>query len=520
MKNRKKEKRCNICRKNLNSLYFLEEWKHQELCKLEELLDPVERHNYLCIVCKRDFSVSTKTVTQEETNKRLRHVNNCGSFHGKTSISEVSNPSQVSKNRVEAPKQSVICLSSSDSEIEILDEGYLSEFVEYQKPNNALKYISLKKMVVPEPVKKNNYKQKQGEILKNPPKWKKIQDSEFVVDGFKYFSKKYYFLTHFHSDHYFGLAKKNLTKKHKIVCTPTTSRLLKLKYKIEEQNLIRIEIGQELKIKNYLVKVFDANHCPGACMFCFWNLKSKKLILHVGDFRYDRKIIQLQDIISSFKGCCGVNCVYLDTTYIQKYAFPSQKEALSLASALVLKYFPVSQRRNPTMLIFGSYLIGKEKVLLAVLEALEKEKRIRKNSKVTVEKSKLQVFQSLDIFDLEMVSRITSRNPKCPLKQGIHVRPMGETRLDKLYEIFKTSQVENLRIIAVRPTGWAKVPKVTHHPKNQNITLISIPYSEHSSFRELQLFLSDLKKESGFVPTLVSTVHPKLSHEMLIRKLQ
>ena len=62
------------------------------------------------------------------------------------------------------------------------------------------------------------------------------------------------------------------------------------------------------------VKIIDANHCPGSCMFLLEGYFGT--ILHTGDFRFDPKILEH---IKDNK----IDTLYLDDTFCSpEYDFP------------------------------------------------------------------------------------------------------------------------------------------------------------------------------------------------------
>lgn len=95
------------------------------------------------------------------------------------------------------------------------------------------------------------------------PFYKKLPDTSFAVDAFNYGSipgVDYYFLTHFHSDHYIGLKK---SFRHPIICSPITGRLVARQLGVYSKYIITLPLN-ETKIINGVEIIFeDANHCPG-----------------------------------------------------------------------------------------------------------------------------------------------------------------------------------------------------------------------------------------------------------------
>lgn len=89
---------------------------------------------------------------------------------------------------------------------------------------------------------------------------------------------------------------------------------------------------------------------------------------------------------------------------------------------------------------------------------------------------------------------------------------MGNLNKDFLQDRLKGTQFD--QIIAIRPTGWAfgkskktksleefKISNIKPIYFTSDIALLEIPYSEHSSFSELELFVKGLKK-AKIIPTV------------------
>jgi DNA cross-link repair 1A protein len=72
---------------------------------------------------------------------------------------------------------------------------------------------------------------------------------------------------------------------------------------------------------------------------------------------------------SSQRSDCGGTGLFLDTTFLSpKYNFPPQEITLQAAAEIALK-----EDKPGTLIVIGTYQIGKEKVLLSVAKALGKK---------------------------------------------------------------------------------------------------------------------------------------------------
>jgi DNA cross-link repair 1A protein len=84
------------------------------------------------------------------------------------------------------------------------------------------------------------------------PAWRCLPGTSIIVDAFGQSSKalgssRTWVLTHFHADHYMGLGKG--FKQGRILCTPTTAALVRLKLRVPEQLLVALPLGQEITVE-------------------------------------------------------------------------------------------------------------------------------------------------------------------------------------------------------------------------------------------------------------------------------
>jgi len=94
----------------------------------------------------------------------------------------------------------------------------------------------------------------------------------------------------------------------------------------------------------------------------FFKLSSGECILHTGDFRASAEM----ESLPIFWNHANIDLLYLDTTYMNKnYDFCHQTESVDRAIDLVRAFI----EKNPTkriLMVCGSYVIGKEKIWLAL----------------------------------------------------------------------------------------------------------------------------------------------------------
>lgn len=323
-----------------------------------------------------------------------------------------------------------------------------------------------------------------GEVRKRTcPFYKKIPGTGFTVDAFQYGLVEgctAYFLTHFHSDHYAGLSK-NFT--FPIYCSEITGNLLKRKLHVQEQYIHPLPVDTECMVNGVKVVLLDANHCPGAVMILFY-LPNGNVILHTGDFRADPTMER--SLLAGQK----IHTLYLDTTYCSpEYSFPSQQEVIQFAINTAFEAVTLNPR---TLVVCGTYSIGKEKVFLAIADVL--------GSKVGMSQEKYKTLQCLNIP--EMNSLITT--DMCD--SLVHLLPMMQINFKDLQSHLKKCDGRHDQILAFRPTGWTHSNKLTSIadviPKTKgNISIYGIPYSEHSSYLEMKHFVQWLKPQK-IIPTV------------------
>jgi hypothetical protein len=223
-----------------------------------------------------------------------------------------------------------------------------------------------------------------------------------------------------------------------------------------------------------------------------------------------------------------IDHLFLDTTYLDpRYNFPSQESVVDLIAFIVKemrlghsiqsicdpnqKTLETWNNREPkrVLVVVGTYLIGKEKVFTRLAKALE--------TKFFAENRKRRIYKCLN--DPELDSLMTND----PKKAQVHVVPMNHLNLERL-SVLLNKQQEQIEILAIRPTGWAhSTGKETINasllsPKylSKNITLVEIPYSEHSSYNELRDFVQTISAIK-IVPTV--NVGQKAKREFMERIL-
>lgn len=349
------------------------------------------------------------------------------------------------------------------------------------------------------------------------PWYKWIKDTTFTMDAFSFSiipGCTHYFLSHFHSDHYMGLTRKFAGD---LYCTEITKRLIISQIKVDESRITALPMNVRVDIPNgggCHVTLVDANHCPGAAIFLF-ELESGARYLHTGDFRASRDIHLKHPAISSLP----LDIVYLDTTYCHaSHVFPPQNLVVDTIVNVVTRCFQgekIQKIINPKQSIYdffnivprllskpecrilvvvGTYLIGKEKVFLGIAEALD--------CKIYAESSRRNVYGCMSN------PRLSNRIIKDPLIAKVHAVPMCRLNPETLGAMLEKYRNTFDSIIAIKPTGWtfkatsaafgigSLVPQYY-----KDVTIVPLPYSEHSSYSELEMFCRGLKI-GKIVPTV------------------
>ncbi|ODA78321.1 hypothetical protein RJ55_05702 [Drechmeria coniospora] len=258
-----------------------------------------------------------------------------------------------------------------------------------------------------------------------------------------------------------------------------------------------------------------------------------------------------------------INTCYLDTTYLNpRYSFPPQEDVIKACADLcastspdpnckddildaikrdgstqaVSEYFlsgkadeaskTETSREKPgqrLLIICGTYSIGKERICIAIAKALR--------SKIYATPAKMKICKQLD--DPELAALLTSD----PIEAQVHMQSLMEIRADTLHDYLTGYKPHFSRIIGFRPSGWnfrptngravgANVPPsaipttqilhdkgwrtrfeyrdfVAQRGSTKEAMCFGVPYSEHSSFRELAMFLMCLRIER-----VIPTVNP------------
>ncbi|CAL8368413.1 unnamed protein product [Lota lota] len=268
-----------------------------------------------------------------------------------------------------------------------------------------------------------------------------------------------FFLSHMHSDHTAGLT--STWSDRPIYCSPVSAALLKLKLQVKPQWIHPLELDEPYMLplddigkERLTVTLIDANHCPGSVMFLFQGYFGS--ILYTGDFRYAPSMLREPCLRNDI----NIDILYLDNTNCDPTrVLPTRQRATEKIKEII--------RSHPNHdVVIGLYSLGKESLMVAL--AMEFKSWVE----VSVERMEtLRLLGLPDVFTTDMGAG------------RLRVVEQAEVRYANMQQWNRVSPT-----LAILPTSR---PLVSFHP---NVHVV--PYSDHSSYRELEDFISALKPTS------------------------
>ncbi|GET01747.1 DNA repair protein Pso2/Snm1, putative [Rhizophagus clarus] len=166
-------------------------------------------------------------------------------------------------------------------------------------------------------------------------------------------------------------------------------------------------------------------------------------------------------------------------------------------------------KNSKILIVIGTYLIGKEKVFFGIAKAF------RSKIYVTNEKRKMLMCQE--------IPGIESLLTDDPHQANVHVASLMSIKSDNIFAYLESLKPTFKYVMAFRPTGWTyKGQKFSASSSTEEILntstpftidsikptfststcqIFGIPYSEHSSFRELAAFVMSLNVKQ-IIPTV------------------
>ncbi|CAH1265925.1 DCLRE1B [Branchiostoma lanceolatum] len=304
-----------------------------------------------------------------------------------------------------------------------------------------------------------------------------IPHTPFAVDFWKSRQSvhtRLFFLTHMHADHTSGLSP---SWKHPIYCSDITAKLLIHKFDIAPALVHTLEVGEshilaldETGQETMMVTVFDANHCPGAVMFLFQGYFGS--IFYTGDFRYSPEMFEHEVLANRF----SIDVLYLDNTYCSPACkFPSRKQATQMIKDII-----ACHPEHDIVLGITSMYVGKEDMLVELAKTFQ--------TWVVVTPQRLETLKLLEL------PNVFTTDPEA-----------GRIRIALKYQITRKNME---RWNQERPTiaiiSSALYTGLNGNPYTNQPDVHIVPYSDHSSYRELHEFVSRLKPKS-IIPVVKGT---------------
>ncbi|KAL1412094.1 DNA cross-link repair protein PSO2/SNM1 [Vanrija albida] len=191
-------------------------------------------------------------------------------------------------------------------------------------------------------------------------------------------------------------------------------------------------------------------------------------------------------------------------------AFELQERSVAMMEGWLVKkeangdVKPASERKGRTLVLIGTYSIGKERIVKGIAQAL--------GSKIYCDQRKRS------ILDCEADSELHAMLDTDPTKCQVHLVPLMNISLERLQPYLQALKPHFDRVLAFRPTGWTYTPPagadtlpdinfvikrdqgrgfsdVSLKPirgSSRQFMMFGVPYSEHSSFFELTCFALSL----------------------------
>jgi len=261
---------------------------------------------------------------------------------------------------------------------------------------------------------------------------------------------------------------------------------------------ITLDPGESRIVGGCELTAVDANHCPGSIMFVI-RLSSGETLLHVGDFRACQKMEE-EPIFWNTK----IDRIYLDTTYCKpEYDFPSQCDVISRTAEVVSNFV---LNMPYTIVMVGAYTVGKERIFKQIAHVL--------NSKVWGDSKRVKTWRTIGDDDIlrRLVSDRNAAQVQVIMNHCISWPKLGE-------ELNKLGGKWN-HVLGVKPTGWThgrgddkeKSLSAIQIVTRGHVSMLEVPYSEHSSYSELKRFVQFLRIDSA--KQIVPTVNVQRSKEM------
>eukprot|EP00730_Choanoeca_flexa_P014344 TRINITY_DN6242_c0_g1_i1.p1 TRINITY_DN6242_c0_g1~~TRINITY_DN6242_c0_g1_i1.p1 ORF type:complete len:576 (+),score=99.40 TRINITY_DN6242_c0_g1_i1:133-1860(+) len=280
-------------------------------------------------------------------------------------------------------------------------------------------------------------------------------------------TSRLFFLTHAHTDHTQGLTATFTLGP--IYCTAITKKIIVHRLGLEPSRIRTLELNEPTSIAldedglEYMtVTAVDANHCLGACMLVFQGYFGT--ILATGDFRYTPSM--LKQLPSH------VDHLYLDNTYCHPKHNHPPRDAVTTVLLDNIRALP------PCHVFFAVDNLGKEELLLALAK--------QEDAALHVSAPRMALYKKLGLgayFTTEGSETYYHVIDRHSLTAGI---------LEQCKR--KYGQVLIILVsghgMRSRDNEWTQLSEWIGAI---NKRILQIPYSNHSSFKELDTFVNAVK---------------------------
>ena len=239
-----------------------------------------------------------------------------------------------------------------------------------------------------------------------------------------------------------------LTMKQMFQIDPTLIHVL-------EENESHILPLDETGEETMTVTVIDANHCPGSVMYLFDGYFGR--ILYTGDMRYESWMLAY----TAMSSLTNIDFLYLDNTYnCSASNFPTRAVAKSMICDII-------RRHQQHSVVIGVRTLGKEELLECIAETFHTWIAVNPDYYKT-----LCTLKRRTVFTTN--AQLTS----------IRAVPMHQVTRAAL-----TQWNEDRPTIAIVPTALFFAIGM----EQKSADMFFVPYSDHSSYDELETFVAHVK---------------------------
>lgn len=299
-----------------------------------------------------------------------------------------------------------------------------------------------------------------------------------------------YFLSHAHADHTVGL--RDGWNGGTVFCSEITKRLIELQFRNVGERFIALPMNESVPFgvdedgKHVNVTLLDANHCPGAVMFLFEGAFGK--VLHTGDFRYSAQMIR------SLTSRLGPHS-YLDLAFVDNTYALVEREILTREDTVseIIRIIKTSRKENETKMrvYVGLHKIGKEDIMLDLAKSMGTKIRVGYRRW-----KRLNAMMGQHSFELHRHFVYLEEEEGEFEEQEAVIIEIVHTRGLTLESLTEKRKKYNCRVIGILPSGLCYVDgKLSSCMKDDvnDVAVYNVNYSSHSSKRELETFLSELR---------------------------